>query len=62
MASPGAFKHTPFVSQTRSHFYLSQTPSKVVDPDTVSKDVLRERPLAKKSAFYCVRFFPIGDQ
>jgi hypothetical protein len=34
----------------------------VVDPQNVSKDVIRERPQNKKSSFYCVRFFPRGDQ
>jgi hypothetical protein len=34
----------------------------VVDPQNVSKDVMRERPQNKKSSFYCVRFFPRGDQ
>lgn len=36
-------------------------PGMVVDPQTVSKEVLRERPQNKKSSFYCVRFFPKGD-
>ena len=36
--------------------------AQVVDPLTVSKEVLRERPQNKKSSFYCVRFFPKGDQ
>ncbi|KAH9973947.1 hypothetical protein BJV74DRAFT_782618 [Russula compacta] len=36
-------------------------PGMVVDPLTVSKEVLRERPQNKKSSFYCVRFFPKGD-
>jgi hypothetical protein len=34
----------------------------IVDPDNVSKAVLKERPGAKKAKFYCVRFFPTGDQ
>jgi len=36
-------------------------PGMVVDPQAVSKEVLRERPQNKKSSFYCVRFFPKGD-
>ncbi|KAI9508598.1 hypothetical protein F5148DRAFT_979523 [Russula earlei] len=36
-------------------------PGMVVDPQNVSKEVLRERPQNKKSSFYCVRFFPKGD-
>lgn len=36
-------------------------PGMVVDPQNVSKDVMRERPQNKKSSFYCVRFFPRGD-
>jgi len=36
-------------------------PGMVVDPQSVSKEVLRERPQNKKSSFYCVRFFPKGD-
>lgn len=36
-------------------------PGMVVDPQALSKDVLRERPQNKKSSFYCVRFFPKGD-
>ena len=34
----------------------------VVDPQSVTKDVLKERPQNKKSSFYCVKFFPKGDQ
>ena len=41
--------------------FLSYCPQ-VVDPQNVSKEVLRERPQNKKSSFYCVRFFPKGDQ
>jgi len=36
-------------------------PGMVVDPQALSKEVLRERPQNKKSSFYCVRFFPKGD-
>jgi hypothetical protein len=36
--------------------------AQVVDPQNVSKEVLRERPHNKKSSFYCVKFFPKGDQ
>jgi hypothetical protein len=36
-------------------------PGMVVDPQNVSKEVLRERPHNKKSSFYCVKFFPKGD-
>ncbi|KAI0046004.1 hypothetical protein FA95DRAFT_1543115 [Auriscalpium vulgare] len=36
-------------------------PGMVVDPTNVSKTVLKEQPRGKKSAWYCVRFFPKGD-
>ncbi|KAL0957086.1 hypothetical protein HGRIS_003182 [Hohenbuehelia grisea] len=35
-------------------------PGMVVDPESVPPTVKRERP-GKKSTFYCVRFFPMGD-
>jgi hypothetical protein len=35
----------------------------VVDPDSVPKNVTKERPngKSKKGNWYCVRFFPAGD-
>ncbi|GJJ06846.1 hypothetical protein Clacol_010503 [Clathrus columnatus] len=38
-----------------------QWPGRLVDPETVSEAVARERPPSKKTKFYCVRFFPSGD-
>ena len=40
------------------HSHLLQ----VVDPSNLPQDVLKERPTNKKANFYCVRFFPKGDQ
>ena len=34
---------------------------KVVDPEAVGKHIKKERPISKKTTFYCVRFFPAGD-
>lgn len=36
-------------------------PAMVVDPENVAKHVKKERPISKKTTFYCVRFFPAGD-
>ncbi|TCD64834.1 hypothetical protein EIP91_003582 [Steccherinum ochraceum] len=37
-------------------------PGMIVDPESVPKDVIKERPGAKsKGSWYCVRFFPAGD-
>ncbi|KAH8107695.1 hypothetical protein BXZ70DRAFT_997415 [Cristinia sonorae] len=38
-------------------------PGMIVNPDTVPKDVAKERPNAKSKTglWYCVRFFPAGD-
>ncbi|KAG9009593.1 hypothetical protein FRB94_011856 [Tulasnella sp. JGI-2019a] len=36
-------------------------PAMIVDPDKVSKTVKKEKPISKKTTFYCVRFFPAGD-
>ena len=35
--------------------------TQVVDPENVAKHVKKERPVSKKTTFYCVRFFPQGD-
>ncbi|KAG8897611.1 hypothetical protein FRB99_008044 [Tulasnella sp. 403] len=36
-------------------------PAMIVDPEKVNKAVKKERPISKKTTFYCVRFFPAGD-
>ncbi|KAG8864527.1 hypothetical protein FRB96_005030 [Tulasnella sp. 330] len=36
-------------------------PAMIVDPEKVSKTVKKEKPVSKKTTFYCVRFFPAGD-
>ncbi|TFK44037.1 hypothetical protein BDQ12DRAFT_672276 [Crucibulum laeve] len=36
-------------------------PGMIVDPESVPPSVSHERPSAKKTTFYCVRFFPTGD-
>ncbi|KAH8118973.1 Tudor/PWWP/MBT [Phellopilus nigrolimitatus] len=36
-------------------------PAQVVDPDSIPREVARERPSMKKQIFYCIRFFPAGD-
>lgn len=41
---------------------LDFCPLQVVDPTALATDVLKERPSNKKANFYCVRFFPKGDQ
>ncbi|KAH7339980.1 hypothetical protein B0J17DRAFT_627981 [Rhizoctonia solani] len=36
-------------------------PGEIIDPDEAPTKVKQERPQSKKVAFYCVRFFPVGD-
>ncbi|EIW83102.1 hypothetical protein CONPUDRAFT_89090 [Coniophora puteana RWD-64-598 SS2] len=36
-------------------------PGMVVNPDKVPPAVAKERPTGKKTPFFCVRFFPVGD-
>jgi hypothetical protein len=34
----------------------------IINPDEAPTKVKSERPVSKKVTFYCVRFFPVGDQ
>lgn len=34
----------------------------VVDPEEVPATVTKEKPTGKKTKFYCIKFFPAGDQ
>ena len=36
--------------------------NQVIDPETVPLSVKKDRPKGTKATFYCVRFFPMGDQ
>src|ERR1700722_9438370 len=41
---------------------LTNMTLQIIDPETVPENVLKERPVNKKTTWYCVRFFPAGDQ
>ena len=41
---------------------LKNASYQIVDPDSVTKAVAKDRPKSAKTTFYCVRFYPAGDQ
>lgn len=59
---PGMVRSSFIALQPIHLLAISLDHVQVVDPQNVEKDVLKERPQNKKSSFYCVKFFPKGDQ